>query len=126
MLCEDEVVGVVNGIGQGRAYLIGTVLGHAYSAFRDEATSAFLLSMLDKAGVRPELCGKLRRRRRVGEGQEAWFMFNMSPDHVTERIDVSGSSAVEDLVEGALAIQTGSIVAIGVDPFQIRCLILRR
>lgn len=126
LLCEDEVVGVVNGIGQGRAYLIGTVLGHAYSAFRDEATLALLLAVLNTAGIEPELCGKLRRRRRVGEGHEAWFMFNMSSDHITERIDISGSSAVEDLVEGPLAIQSGSIITIGVDPFQIRCLILRQ
>lgn len=126
LLCEDEVVGVVNGIGRGRCYLIGTVLGHAHSAFRDEATLAFLLSVLNGAGIKPELCGKLRRRRRVGEGQEAWFMFNMSSDHIAEGIDVSGFSAVEDLVEGPLAIQKGSIVTIGVDPFHIRCLILRR
>jgi len=126
LLCEDEVVGVVNGIGRGRAYLIGTVLGHAHSAFGDEATSAFLLSVLDKAGIKPELCGKLRRRRRVGEGQEAWFMINMSSDRIDEDIDVSGFSAVEDLVEGPLEIQKGPFVTIGVDPFQIRCLILRR
>jgi len=124
LLCEGEVVGVINKFGRGKAYLIGTFLGHGYAAFKDVPTRSFLLAMLDSAGVKPERCGKFRRRRRIGQDSEAWFMFNMTPEAVTEHVDVKHFSSVEDLLEGTMSIQSGK-VTVKVDPFEIRCLILK-
>lgn len=72
-----------------------------------------------------ELCGKLRRRRRVGEGREAWFLFNMTPETIVEQVKVDGFSGVEDLLSGNLAIQSG-IVTVKINPFSIRCLVMKR
>ncbi|MGQ9515532.1 MAG: beta-galactosidase [Thermoproteota archaeon] len=124
LLCGDEVVGVANDFGRGRAYLVGTLLGHAHSAFRDEATSTFLLTLIGKAGVKPELCGRLRRRRRIGQNQQAWFLFNMSSNSITESIEVESPSEVEDLLKESLLFKDGS-VEVKVEPFEIRCLIIK-
>ncbi len=125
LLCGDQVTGVVNCFGKGKAYLIGTLLGHAYTAFRDSATQAFLLTLLNMTGIKPELCGRLPRRRRVGEGCEAWFLFNMTSETIFEHIDVNGFLNVEDLLEGPLSVRSGAI-NVKVNPFEIRCLIMRR
>jgi len=123
LLCEGEVTGVLNKFGRGRAYLVGTFLGHAYAAFRDAATQSFLLATLDSVGVKPELCGKLRRRRRIWEDSQAWFLFNMTPEPAAEHVEVNYFSHVEGLLEGALPIRYGK-VTVKVDPFEIRCLIM--
>ena len=125
LLCEDQVTGVVNHFGRGKAYLIGTLLGHAYTAFEDHATQAFLLTMLNTAGVKPELCGRRPRRRRIGEDCEAWFFFNMTPKTVVERVNVKGFSNAENLLGGPLSIRSGAI-NIKVNPFEILCLIMKR
>jgi len=125
LLCGDQVTGVVNCFGKGKAYLIGTLLGHAYTAFRDSATQAFLLTLLNMTGIKPELCGRLPRRRRVGEGCEAWFLFNMTSETIFEHIDVNGFLNVEDLLEGPLSVRSGAI-NVKVNPFEIRCLIMKR
>jgi len=125
LLCGDKVVGVANSFGQGQAFLVGTFLGHACSAFEDAATEAFLLFLLGRAGVEPELRGKLPRRRRVREDREAWFLFNMTPEPVDGKVEVKGFSSVEDLLNGALKITRGT-AAVKVDPFAVRCLVMKR
>jgi len=124
LLCGDEVTGVVNKFGRGRAYIVGTFIGHAAAALEDEATSTFLLTILSSSGVNPELCGRLRRRRRIGKDHQAWFLFNISPEPVAERVDVNGFSSGEDLLEGPLSIQSG-MITVEVDPFEIRCLVMK-
>lgn len=123
LLCENEVTGVVNDFGKGRSYLIGTFLGHAHSAFRDAATSAFLLAILKTANVEPELCGNLCRRRRIGKDSQAWFLFNMSPQSFTERVELKGFSGISDLIDGELPSQNGAIT-VTINPFEIRCLLM--
>jgi beta-galactosidase GanA len=123
LTCKDEVTGVVNEFGRGKTYLIGTFLGHAYAAFRDEATLSFLLALLDSANVKPELCGELRLRRRIGEDSEGWFLFNMTPEPITAKVRIKDFSSVKDLLNSVTS-KSGT-VTVKVDPFAIRCLILK-
>jgi len=125
LLCEDQITGVVNDFGGGKAYLIGTLLGHAYTAFNDIATQKFLLALLNTAGIKPELCGRLPRRRRISGEFEAWFLFNMTPQSITEHVNVEGFSRVEDLLGGTIDIKSGTIKT-RVNPYEIRCLIMER
>ena len=124
LLCEDDVVGVVNKFGEGKAFLIGTFIGHACAAFEDKETSDFLLSILSMVNVKSERCGGLKRRRRVFKDAQAWFLFNMTSTRVTERIKVKEFSSVEDLLEEPLNASSGETTVV-IDPFQIRCLILK-
>jgi len=125
LLCEGDVVGVLNEFGKGKAFLIGTLLGHASAAFEDKATSDFLIAMLNSADVKPELCGNLRRRRRIFEDTQGWFLFNMTSARIVEHVNIEGFSTAEDLLDGALNARSGRIT-IEIDPFEVRCIILKR
>ena len=125
LLCKDQITGVVNDFGRGKAYLIGTLLGHAYTAFNDVATQEFLLALLNTAGIKRELCGRLPHRRRINGECEAWFLFNMTSQNITQHVNVKGFSRVEDLLGGTMNIKSGTI-KIGMNPYEIRCLIMER
>ena len=123
--CSEKVSGVVNDFGKGKAYLIGTFIGHAGSAFEDKDTADFLLTVLKKTGVKPECYGRLYRRRRVTEDSQAWFFFNMNSKPVVEQFGVDSFSRVEDLLGGSLTVRSGD-VSVKVDPYTIRCLIMKQ
>lgn len=123
LLCDKEVAGLVNEFGMGKAFLIGTFIGHAYAAFRDRNTMAFLLSLLESIGIGQKRCGTLVCRERIGKNKRALFLFNMSPNTVIEEMDVSRFSNVEDLLEGKMEIASGRVKVV-VNPFEVRCLIM--
>jgi len=122
---EGKVSGAVNNYGKGKAYLIGTFIGHAYAAFKDEPTKNLLLSLLRLEGVQPELCMELPRRRRIYDDKEAWFLVNMTPNHVIRTMGLDGFSKVADLIEGPFETKLGEI-KVEIKPFSIRCLVLER
>jgi beta-galactosidase len=125
LTCEGKVSGAVNNYGKGKAYLIGTFIGHAYAAFKDEPTKNLLLSLLRLEGVQPELCMELPRRRRIYDDKEAWFLVNMTPNHVIRTMGLDGFSKVADLIEGPFETKLGEI-KVEIKPFSIRCLVLER
>ncbi len=120
----DQVAGCVNSFGKGRAYLIGTLLGHATMSYNDPRNERFLTALLKRHGVSADRVGRLNRRRRVLEPQAAWFFFNNGTMAVEESISIAGYSSVADLLTGPLAHEAGS-VRISVDPQMVRCLVLR-
>jgi hypothetical protein len=73
---HDEVAGCVNSYGKGRAYLVGTLLGHGVAGYNDLRNAKFLAALLERAGVSSDSVGVLKRRRRILENQAAWFSFN--------------------------------------------------
>ena len=102
----DRVAGVMNRLGEGSSVLIGTFLGFGALAFRDvdQGTDRFLEALLGMAGVSPDRCGKLLRRRREYNGAEAWFFINAGSEPVSERISKDGFTDVrrfldEDILE---------------------------
>ncbi|MEM2718900.1 MAG: hypothetical protein QXJ13_06670, partial [Candidatus Bathyarchaeia archaeon] len=125
LLCDGDVAGLTNKFGMGRAFLIGTFIGHAYAAFRDKRTESFLLSLLKSVGVMQRKIGELTCRERIGENGKAVFLFNMSPKTVVEKIDVSHFSNVEDLLGEKIELSSGR-VTIKVNPFEVKCLILEK
>ena len=126
LLCDRGVAGVMNEYNRGKGILVGTFVGHAVATYDHAQSRAFMLKLLADAGVEPEKCGRLLRRRRVGEAEEAWFLINDSADPVTEEVEVAGFARVEDLLEGkALDIKRNSIT-VAVEPFSVHCLVLSR
>ena len=123
LLVDGETTGLINKFEMGKAFLVGTFIGHAYAAFRDRKTMAFLLSLLESVDVGQKKLGTLLCRERIGKNERALFLFNMSPNTVIEEMDVSQFSNVEDLLEGKMEIACGR-VKVGVNPFEVRCLIM--
>jgi beta-galactosidase len=123
LLDQTEVAGCVNRYGQGQAYLIGTLLGHATLSYNDHGNEKFLGQILALAGVRPDVVGKLKRRRRVLGNQEAWFLFNVTEAAVEEELSVEGLHSVSDLLAEDIRTSEGK-ATVRVPSMEIRCLVL--
>ena len=85
-----------------------------------------MLKLLTDAGVKPERCGRLLKRRRVSDKKEAWFLINDSDRPIIESVDVTGFVQVQDLLEEKDVDIKGGATVITVEPFGIRCLVLSR
>ena len=120
---EGSVAGVVREVGKGKAWLLGTFIGHNGTAYRDESTRAAVCGLLGLCGVSPEHEGQLLLRRRVAEGKQAWLFTNPTRERVEERICVKGWAQVSDLMGGPLQRDGGS-VALAVESLDVRVLIL--
>ena len=119
----SDVTGTVNGYGQGRAYLIGTLLGHALLAYGDSRNAKFLASAATEAGIAPDRAGKLlRRRRRLGK-REAWFFVNPGKETANEEIKLEGFARVTDLLGARIAVANGA-AQLSVEPLDIACWIV--
>ena len=103
----DEVAGVVNEFGKGRAYLFGTLLGHAGLAYDDWRNADFLLAVLEKAGVKRDCAGRLMRRRRSLGSRAAWFIFNLTDGALEEVVPTESYSRVRDIFGDELPITSG-------------------
>lgn len=126
LLSEQGVTGVINTCGQGKGILLGTLMGHAVATYDHAQSRDFMLKLLTDAGIKPERCGRLSRRCRVSENKQAWFLINDSDRPITERVDVTGFTHVQDLLEEkALDVKRGT-TTITVEPFEFRCLVLNR
>ena len=118
-----DVAGTVNAYGKGRAYLIGTLLGHATLAYNDWRNATFLATVAGDAGAKPDRVGKLLRlRRRLGK-TEAWFLINIGKETVTEAVSLGGFARVVDLF-GDKIDQRGGIAQVRVDSLDIVCWVL--
>lgn len=120
---REDVAGCVNKFGSGRAYLIGTLLGHALLAYEDKRNGVFLSHLLANAGVKPDTVGRLQRRRRVLGSQAAWFLFNTSGAAVEEVLALENHKTAKDFFGAELPAAPGG-VRVEVAPLDVRCLIL--
>ena len=117
-----DVTGVVNCHKKGKAYLVGTLLGHAGASFEDVPTQRFIVEALIRAGVAQEQFGNLLRRRRILADQEAWFLINPTGRRASARLDFEDYVTVEDLFEGKLK-KTEPVV---VEPYSVSVRIVGR
>ena len=122
----DEVAGVVNRAGAGRAILIGTFLGFGALAHRasDAGSDDFLAGLLRMAGVEGDCCGRLLRRRREYESQEAWFFINPSARAVEESIGKDGFSGAMDLLGDNLINESADTITVRVEATDLACILL--
>jgi beta-galactosidase len=119
----EEVAGVVREAGRGVAWLLGTCLGHGGTAYRSPETHGFVRALLKACGVRPIHAGKLRLRKRVIPGKQAWFLTNPAGEPVTETVDVD-QARVEDLL-GEPFQREGGQVRLTVEGLDVRVLIVQ-
>jgi hypothetical protein len=125
LLLGEAIAGTVRDVGKGRAWLLGTYAGHNGTAYADEDSRALVRALLAACGVSAAHEGRLRLRRRCVEGKEAWMFTNQSPGPITERVDVSGWSRIDDLLGEPLP-RAGSEVEVTVPGLDVRVLVLQR
>ena len=123
LMYGDQVAGSVNKFGKGQAYLVGTLLGHAFLAYNDPRNASFLAEVLKREGVRPDNVGELKRRRRVLGNQSAWFLFNLTERPVEADLPLENSRSAKDLL-GAELLSSGNSLRVRVEPLDVRCLIV--
>ena len=122
---DQEIAGSVRQHGQGKAYLIGTFLGHAGPAYDDWRNAEFLRVILTAAGVTPDRVGTMNRRRRVFGNQSAWFFFNSTEFVIEESVSMEEFTSAKDLLGDDLS-QSGRNIQLKVDPISVRCIVLGR
>ncbi|MBI2941077.1 MAG: beta-galactosidase [Chloroflexi bacterium] len=125
LMRHGEVAGVINAHGAGQAILVGTYLGHSATAHVDGNNEGFLARAFALAGVRPDCSGAILRRRRVNGPDEVWLLTNPEAERAEAEVDTAGFSEVVDLLNEPL-VRQGNVITVAVDPFDVRCLILRR
>ncbi len=117
-----EAAGVRNRFGEGQAILLGTLIGAAVEAGREDGKK-LLTAFLTQAGVKPDRAGRLLRRRRVLDTLQAWFLFNTGSGPVEELVPLEGRQFVAELL-GEPADVVGKAVRVKVPPLDVRCLIV--
>ena len=122
----DAVAGTVRTAGKGKAWLLGTYVGHGGTAYRDEPTAAGVTALLAQCGVAPERQGSLLLRKRVASGKEAWLFTNPGEADVTETIDVAGWWGVSDLLGDPLVRDDAGRIVLSVPSLDVRVLVLTK
>ena len=78
------------------------------------------MGSLDETGP-----AQFSHRKRAIEGKEAWILTNPTADEVTERLDVSGWSTLQDLLGNPVE-RTGDYVDLTVNALDVRVLVLQK
>jgi beta-galactosidase len=123
LMYGDEVAGSVNQLGQGKAYLAGTLLGHAGPAYNDWRNGEFLAAVVSRAGVTGDQVGSLNRRRRNRGTSAAWFFFNFKEHAIEESVQLEGFKSARDLLGEDLPVAEGAF-RIHVAPLDVCCILL--
>jgi beta-galactosidase len=123
LLAGTEVAGCSHSYGQGHAYLVGTLLGHAELSYNDHRNGRFLALILRRAGVLPDKLGRLQRRERQLGRKTAWFVFNTTDEPIEETVSLAGFKSATDLLGETLKVKEGHM-AVRVDPMDIKCIIM--
>jgi beta-galactosidase len=119
----EAAAGCVRNFGKGRAWLLGTYVGHNGTAYRDPASRDFIRQLLNECKVRPPHPGGLLLRKRKLPGKEAWILTNPTGVVLGESVDISGWSSVSDLLGEAVE-RNGKSVHLAVKGLDVKVLIL--
>lgn len=125
LLDDDRITGTVRSLGSGRAWLLGTFVGHNGTAYRDKDSHACIRQLMAQCGVSPEHQGHLLLRKRVLPNKEAWIFTNPSDYEITERISLRGWPRVDDLL-GEPFVREGDEVVLTVKGLDVRVLLVER
>ena len=92
---SGDCAGSVNNYGKGKAYLIGTFIGHNGTAYKNEVVNHFVEELLDSCDIEKNKKAKLLYRRRIDEknGLEALLITNPSYQASEAKFDISGKIA---------------------------------
>jgi hypothetical protein len=118
LTADGRCAGTLRRHGNGAAWLIGSLPGHAGLAHRHADHHAGIAALLAAAGIRPQMLGGCYLRKRIAGDREAWFLFNPSVEPVT--VELPGP--VEDLLDEPVTLQDAG-VTLTVPGLNWRCLL---
>jgi beta-galactosidase len=122
----EDVVGVANSYGTGRAILIGTYAGLSATSHIHPESDQLIERVLTAAGVQPDRVGPLLRRRRVLYGQQAWFLINPTNTEVEQAIPLEEFAFLRDLLDDAVTERRTDSVTVRVPARGLCCLVVER
>jgi beta-galactosidase len=122
---DATTAGTVRRAGKGRAWLLGTYVGHNGTAYRDAETRAAVRALLAECGVQPEHTGRLLLRKRIAGDREAWLFTNPTPEEISEPVDVAGYREVRSLL-GEPFERRGDQVVLTVKSLDVAALVVER
>jgi beta-galactosidase len=105
----ERVAGVMRQAGAGRAWLLGTYLGHSGTAYRDRDSRAGMRRLFDACGIHPAHDGLLLKRTRALPEMEAWLFTNPTTQSVTETVALGPWTSAETLFGDPLPIEDGRL-----------------
>lgn len=106
---NDKIAGTVRQHGKGKAWLLGTYIGHNGTAYRNEDTNKFVRTLMGKCNVQSDYKGQFLVRKRKIEGKEALIITNPTEHKVTEELAVGEWKKATDLFDKPIEIQNGKI-----------------
>jgi hypothetical protein len=123
---ETAIAGTMRAAGKGKAWLLGTYVGHSGTAYRDHASHEFVHALLSACGVAPERAGSLLIRKRVSPAKEAWLFTNPTAQEMSAHVEVGEWARVSDLLDGPMAVGPDGGTAVTVPALDVRVLVLER
>jgi hypothetical protein len=122
---NGAAAGVARKIGKGRAWLLGTYVGHNGTAHRNEQTPLFVAELMNQCGVHRQNQGELLLQKRIGSEREAWVLTNPTDHDVTETISFPKGTSATDLLEGVISV-VGGQARLFVKSLDVRVLIINK
>ena len=119
---NDSIAGVHRNHGKGQAFLLGTIIGHNGTAYKNDNTPAFVQALMQLCGEEPNKMGSLLVRKRSIGSKEALILTNPTNHEVFERIDAGNWQNVEDLLDEPIE-RNDKNLGVWVKPLDIRVLI---
>jgi hypothetical protein len=119
---NGKAIGVYRKFGKGVAWLIGTLVGHNATAYRNPNIIEFIQTLLAANGIKPLHRGRLFVRSRMVPRKTAMFITNPTSNPITETIKIPGEGKVIDLLNEPFEL-IGSHVKLTVDPLDIRVIL---
>ncbi len=101
---NDKIAGTARQLGKGKAWLLGTYIGHNGTAYKNEDTVKFVKKLMSNCSIVPEHTGEFLIRKRKIEGKEALIITNPTNHKVTEKIKVGSWKKASSLYDAPIEI----------------------
>lgn len=118
-----EVAGTVRNLGKGKAWLLGTYVGHNGTAYRNENTHNFVRKLMSLCGVNASAMGDLLVRKRKIDDKEAWILTNPTEHPVTQDLNIASWATATDLFDKPFTIKNQTI-QVTVDSLDVQVVLL--
>jgi hypothetical protein len=123
---NGKPAGIIKHCGKGKVFLIGTCLGPNSTAYVETESHSGINKLLGQCNVFPLHTGKLLVQKRIGKGNEAWFITNPTEETLTENFELPKGAKAFNLLDADSEILSGSdMFSITVNSLGIRVIIVK-